>query len=89
MISGTQRILFRIEKRGFIREGYCADLVLVDPDCPQPVSRENLYYKCGWSPFEGRTFHSSVTHTFVNGHLVFRKGVFYEEEKGQRLLFNR
>ena len=82
-------ILFRIEKRGYIREGYYADLVLVDPDHPQTVSRENLYYKCGWSPFEGRTFHSSVTHTFVNGNLVFREGVFYEEEKGQRLLFNR
>ena len=82
-------ILFRIEKRGYIREGYYADLVLVDPDCPQTVSRENLYYKCGWSPFEGRTFHSSVTHTFVNGNLVFKEGVFYEEEKGQRLLFNR
>lgn len=82
-------ILFRIEKRGYIREGYYADLVLVDPDHPQTVTRENLYYKCGWSPFEGRTFHSSVTHTFVNGNLVFREGVFYEEEKGQRLLFNR
>ena len=82
-------ILFRIEKRGFIREGYFADLVIVDPNVPQKVSRENIHYKCGWSPFEGQSFSSSVTHTFVNGNLVYKEGTFYEEEKGQRLLFNR
>ena len=81
--------LFRIEKRGFIREGYFADLVIVDPDASQTVSSENILYKCGWSPFEGRSFTSSVTHTFVNGHLVYKEGVFYEDEKGRRLLFNR
>ena len=82
-------ILFRIEKRGFIKEGYYADLVIVDPEVSQKVERDNVFYKCGWSPFEGRTFSSSVTHTFVNGNLVYKEGVFFEEEKGQRLLFNR
>lgn len=81
-------ILFRIEKRGYIREGYYADLVIVDPEISQTVSRENVLYKCGWSPFEGKSFSTSVTHTFVNGHLVFKEGVFYEDEKGKRLLFN-
>ena len=81
--------LFRIEKRGFIREGYFADLVIVDPNVSQTVSPENILYKCGWSPFEGKSFTSSVTHTFVNGHLVFKEGVFYEDEKGRRLMFNR
>jgi dihydroorotase len=81
--------LFRIEKRGFIREGYYADLVIVDPNVPQTVSSENILYKCGWSPFEGQSFTSSVTHTFVNGNLVYKEGVFYGDEKGRRLLFNR
>ena len=81
--------LFRIEKRGFVREGYYADLVIVDPDVPQTVSSENILYKCGWSPFEGQSFTSSVTHTFVNGNLVYKEGVFYGDEKGRRLLFNR
>jgi dihydroorotase len=82
-------ILFRIEKRGFVREGYYADLVLIDPDLPQEVTKESLLYKCGWSPFEGRVFQSTVTHTFVNGNLVFKEGQLYEDAKGQRLLFNR
>jgi dihydroorotase len=81
--------LFRIEKRGFVREGYYADLVIVDPNVPQTVSSENILYKCGWSPFEGQSFTSSVTHTFVNGNLVYKEGVFYGDEKGRRLLFNR
>jgi dihydroorotase len=81
--------LFRIEKRGFIKEGYYADMVLVDPNEAQTVSPENILYKCGWSPFEGRTFSSSVTHTFVNGNLVYKEGVFYEDNKGHRLKFNR
>jgi len=81
--------LFRIEKRGFVREGYYADLVIVDPNVPQTVNSENILYKCGWSPFEGKSFTSSVTHTFVNGNLVYKEGVFYGDEKGRRLLFNR
>ncbi|MDP4282455.1 MAG: dihydroorotase [Bacteroidota bacterium] len=81
-------ILYRIQKRGFIRKGYFADLVLVDPDNPWEVSPANILYKCGWSPFEGVRFRSQVTHTFVNGNLVYEKGAFDESSKGMRLEFN-
>jgi len=81
--------LFKIDKRGFVKEGYYADLVLVDTNSPQTVDKENILYKCGWSPFEGTTFHSTVTHTFVNGHLIYNKGVFNDSIKGKRLIFNR
>ena len=81
--------LFRVEKRGFVKEGYFADLVLIDPNKEQTVHKENVLYKCGWSPFEGVTFHSEVTHTFVNGHLIFNKGSFNDTKKGKRLLFDR
>ena len=81
--------LFKIAKRGFIKEGYYADLVLVDPDNSQTVDKENILYKCGWSPFEGTTFHSKVSHTFVNGHLIYNKGVFNDSIKGKRLIFDR
>ncbi len=79
--------LFRIEKRGFIREGYWADLVLVDMNSPWTVSKENLLYKCGWSPLEGTTFRAKVQKTFVNGHLVFDEGTFDETAKGMRMTF--
>ena len=79
--------LFRIEKRGYIREGFWADLVLVNLNSPWTVSKENIYAKCGWSPFEGTTFCSQVEKTFVNGNLVFDNGVFNEAQKGARLLF--
>ena len=79
--------LFRIEKRGFIRPGYFADLVLVDPNKPWTVTPENILYKCGWSPFEGTTFDSAVLKTWVNGNLVFDNGKFDEAVRGQRLLF--
>ena len=81
--------LFQIEKRGFIKEGYYADLVLIDPNKSQTVSKENILYKCGWSPFEGTTFSSTITHTFVNGNLIYNEGVFNNEIKGKRLTFNR
>lgn len=81
--------IFKIEKRGYIQEGYFADLVLVDLQKPWKVSSENILYKCGWSPFEGNTFQSCVTHTFVNGHLAYENGIFNESKKGIRLLFNR
>lgn len=81
--------LFQIEKRGFIKEGYFADLVLINPNKSQTVSRENILYKCGWSPFEGTTFSSTITHTFVNGNLIYDNGVFNEIKKGKRLTFNR
>jgi dihydroorotase len=79
--------LFRIEKRGYIREGYHADLVLVNLNSPWTVSKENILYKCGWSPFEGTTFHSKIEKTFVNGNLVYDNGKFDESEKGMRMRF--
>lgn len=79
--------LYRIEKRGFIREGYFADLTLVDLNSPWTVTKKNLLYKCGWSPLEGTTFKTRVTHTFVNGNLVFEHGNFQEFKPGQRLKF--
>lgn len=81
--------LFQIEKRGYIREGYYADLVLIDANTEWTVSRENILYKCGWSPFEGETFHSKIEKTFVNGYLVYDNGLFDESNKGMRLSFNR
>ena len=80
---------FKIEKRGFIRKGYFADLAIVDLQEDWVVSKNNILYKCRWSPFEGERFHSKVTHTFVNGQLVFENGIFNESVKGRRLTFNR
>ncbi|SMP19158.1 dihydroorotase [Chryseobacterium profundimaris] len=80
-------ILFRIEKRGFIKEGYKADLVLVDLNENWKVEKDNILYKCGWSPLEGMNFHSKVTHTFVNGNLVYENGKINEQKFGERLLF--
>lgn len=77
--------LYSIDRRGFVRPGYYADLTLVDPDDPWTVNKENILYKCGWSPLEGTTFHSKVTHTWVNGHLVYRNGMFDESRRGMRL----
>ena len=81
--------IFKIEKRGFIKEGFYADLVLVNANLSNTVTKENVLYKCGWSPFEGTKFSSTITHTFVNGNLMFDNGKFNEEIKGERLLFNR
>ncbi len=80
---------FKVKNRGFIREGYAADLALVDLQAPWKVDKDNILYKCGWSPFEGQQFHSKVTHTFVNGHLAWHNGTFDESVKGERLLFDR
>ena len=82
-------ICFQIEKRGFIKEGFYADLVLINPDHNWKVQKSNILYKCKWSPFEGREFSHSISHTFVNGSLVYENGVFNEEEKGMRLKFIR
>jgi len=82
-------ILFQIKDRGFVKEGHFADLVLVDLDKSWEVTKENILYKCGWSPFEGEIFSSEVTHTFVNGHLVYEYGCFDESKRGKRLEFNR
>ncbi|QKG79127.1 dihydroorotase [Tenuifilum thalassicum] len=80
--------LYRIEKRGFIREGYYADLVLVAPDKQYVVNRDNILYKCSWSPFEGYIFNHSVEMTIVNGRIVYNKGSFDESTKGESLSFN-
>ncbi|MBG6131911.1 dihydroorotase [Aquimarina sp. EL_43] len=82
-------ILFQIEKRGFIKEGYYADAVLVDINAPWTVNKDNISYKCGWSPFEGTTFRSRITHTFVNGSLVYKNFKFYDVRHAQRLTFDR
>ena len=82
-------ILFRIKERGFIREGFKADLVLIDLKSPWTVHKENILYKCQWSPFEGTTFKSKVTHTFVNGHIAYEYGSFDETSRGMRLTFDR
>ncbi len=81
--------LFRIEKRGYIREGYFADLVLVNLNKANTVTKDSLLYKCGWSPFEGHTFKSSIEKTFVSGHLVYDEGKFDESQYGSRLSFNQ
>ncbi|MDB5212049.1 MAG: dihydroorotase [Sediminibacterium sp.] len=80
---------FQVKERGFIREGYHADLVLINMNQPNTVAKENILYKCGWSPLEGFTFPASVTHTFINGHLVYGNGVFDESQMGERMNFNR
>ena len=82
-------ILFDIEKRGYLREGYFADIAIVDLDNPLKISSENILYKCGWSPFEGTTFRSKVTHTFVNGHLAYENGKLSDHRNAMRLTFNR
>ena len=82
-------IIFDIEKRGFVKEGFKADLVLINPNQKTEVSKENILYKCGWSPLEGEVFHSAITHTFVNGFLAQENGKVSEEKHGERLLFER
>ena len=80
---------FQIKERGFIREGYFADLVLVNMNQPNTVTKENILYKCGWSPLENFTFPATITNTFVNGHRAYNNGIFDENVKGLRLNFNR
>lgn len=82
-------ILFQVEKRGYVREGFYADLAIVNLNSPWKVTKENIAYKCGWSPFENQTFKASVTHTFINGHLAYENGIFSEKRNAKRLTFNR
>ena len=82
-------ILYQIDRRGFLREGYYADLALVDMSASHVISDKDEYSKCGWTPYEGIPAHCRITHTFVNGNLVFENGLFHEEDKGMRLCFDR
>jgi len=89
LMSHNPAILYQIDRRGFIREGYHADLALVDMNVSCVISDQTEYSKCGWTPYNGVQTHSKVTHTFVNGNLVFENGMFHEESRGERLMFNR
>ena len=80
---------FQIKNRGYVREGYAADLVIVDLNKKLTVTKENILYKCGWSPLEGFEFPATITHTFINGSLVYGNGVWNESQKGKRLQFSR
>lgn len=82
-------VCFQINRRGFIKEGYWADLVLVDLTKQTTIEKDNLLYKCGWSPLEGLSFHSKITHTIVSGNLVYQNGIFDESQTGKRVLFDR
>ena len=88
-MSHAPATCFQVKERGFLREGYFADCVIADLGGSTSVDKEHLYYKCGWSPFEGHTFPAAITHTFVSGHLAYENGVFNENVRGQRLLFSR
>jgi dihydroorotase len=87
-MAHSPAVLFRIENRGFIREGYQADIVIVDSRKKTPVRRDTLLYQCGWSPFEGTTFSHSINTTFVNGKIVWENGKIVEERSGERLIFS-
>jgi dihydroorotase len=80
---------FNIHRRGYIREGYHADLVLVDLNDTTTVNKANILYKCNWSPFDGHTFPASVRYTFVNGHMAYKNGKLNDAIHGQRLAFDR
>jgi len=79
---------FRVRERGFIREGYFADLVIVDPDEEWTINKENIFYKCGWSPLEGKTFKGNVKSTFVNGQIVYKNGEVLPFSAGKRMQFH-
>jgi dihydroorotase len=89
MMCHNPAILFNIRERGFIREGFKADLCLVNPASPWSVTKDNILYKCGWSPFEGQIFKSKVVQTIVNGTIVYDNGVIKDDYRGQRLMFDR
>jgi dihydroorotase len=88
-VTHAPAILFDVRERGYLREGYHADLVLVDPNRPHTVTKEEILSKCGWSPFEGETFRSSIAATFVNGQLAWKDGKLDDTVRGQRLEFDR
>ena len=82
-------VCFNIRERGYIREGYWADIAIIDPEEEWTVRKENIFYRCGWSPLEGRPFKGKVSHTIVSGHLAYANGQFDESRQGKRLLFER
>ena len=82
-------ILYEIEKRGFIKEGYYADIVIINLNNPWTVNKGNILYKCGWSPFEGNTFRSRISYTIVNGNIVYNNGKILDNKLGKKLIFNR
>lgn len=82
-------IVYGVEKRGFVKEGFFADLVLVNPNIQWQITKDNLLYKCGWSPLEGQQLSSKVTHTIINGRVVYENGTFDESFRGSALTFNR
>lgn len=88
-MSHNPAILFNVEKRGYIREGYFADLVIINPNNPWTVNKDNILYKCGWSPFEGLTFRSRITHTFINGHLAYHNFKLSDQRAAMRITFER
>jgi len=88
-MSHAPATCFQIDKRGFLRKGFWADVILVDMNKPWKVDKTNILYKCKWSPMEGETFHAKVSHTFINGNLVYHEDTFHEAIKGMRLTFNR
>ena len=89
LMCNNPAVLYRIDRRGFIREGYHADLAIVDLDAERTLADGTELSKCGWTPYDGWTVHSLVTHTFVGGNLVYENGTFHEESRGERLSFNR
>ena len=88
-ISHNPSKVFNINRRGFIKEGYFADIVLIDPNSPTLVTKKSLLYKCGWSPFEGVTFSSSIHSTILNGRVVYSNGKVNETPHGKKLVFDR
>ena len=88
-VSHAPATLFNVRERGFLREGFHADLVLVDPQKPHLVTAADVLSKCGWSPFEGFSFRSSIAATFVNGNLAWHEGALDDTVRGQRLEFAR
>jgi len=78
-----------LKKRGFIKKGYYADLVIFNLNNPWTVNKDNILYKCGWSPFEGKSFKSRISHTIINGKLIYNNSSFVNDSRGKRLTFNR
>ena len=88
-IAHNPAIIFKVNKRGFLREGYYADIVLIDTNTPTLVTQESLLYKCGWSPFEGQKFDNSINRTILNGNVVYEDGMVNSKPHGKKITFNR